>query len=112
MGTMAEAREVSGEARFVRAEGIVSRLVAGETILVPVNARSSDASTKAADLYVLNESGAMLWSALSAPRDMPDMARILMSEFGIDHATAAHDVEAFLHDMLQIGAIVRAGGTE
>ena len=109
---MPEARERSGGARYVRAEGIVSRQVAGETILVPVNARSTDASTKAADLFVLNESGAMLWGALTEPRGTPDMARILMSEFGIDHATAAHDVEAFLKDMLQIGAIVRAGGTE
>ena len=109
---MPEAREASGEGRFVRAEGIVSRVVAGETILVPVNARSTDASTKAADLFVLNESGALLWNALVEPRGGRDMARILMSEFGIDHATAAHDVEAFLHDMLQIGALVRAGGTE
>lgn len=109
---MAEAREQSGEARYLRAEGIVSRQVAGETILVPVNARSTDASTKAADLFVLNESGAMLWGALTEPRGTPDMARILMSEFDIDHATATHDVEAFLKDMLQIGAVVRAGGTE
>ena len=98
--------------RYVRGGGIVAREVAGETILVPVDARSSDVVSKAADLYVLNESGAVLWRALDQPREMPDLARILMSEFAIDLATAAHDVEAFLKDMLQIGAIVRAGGTE
>ena len=100
------------EARFVRGRGIVARQVAGETILVPVDARSSDVVSKAADLYVLNESGAVLWRALDQPLEAQELARILMSEFDIDRATATHDVEAFLKDMLQIGAIVRAGGNE
>lgn len=107
---MAEAGERG--ARFVRASGIVSREVAGEMILVPVDARSSDVVSKAADLYVLNESGATLWSALTAPQDVPSLARILMSEFEIDHATATTDAEAFLKDMLQIGAVTRAGEGE
>ena len=102
----------SAGARFVRASGIVSREVAGETILVPVDARSSDVVSKAADLYVLNESGAILWTALSSPQDLPSLARILMSEFEIDHATAAKDAQAFLNDMLQIGAVTRVGDGE
>lgn len=96
---------------YRRNVGIVAREVAGETILVPVDVRSSDVVSKAADLYVLNDSGALLWRALDQPTDARDLARILMSEFAIDDATATRDVEAFLTDMLQIGAIVRAGGT-
>ena len=94
--------------RYARAGGVVARRVAGELILVPVDARSSDVVAKAADLYSLNDSGARLWEALDEPRTKADMARILMSEYALAHAQATHDVEAFLTDMLQIGAIVRA----
>lgn len=100
---------MTGSERFVRSGEIVARRVAGELILVPVHARSSDVATKAADLYVLNDSGALLWEALETPGGAQDLARILMSEFQIEHARAMQDVEAFLSDMLQIGAIVRAG---
>ena len=102
--------ELPGEP-YVRSDGIVARDVAGELILVPIDARSSDVVSKAADLYVLNESARLLWNALQAPQSVPHLARILMSEFAIDDATAKQDVEAFLSDMLQIGAVVRAGGT-
>lgn len=97
--------------RYRRVEGIVAREIAGELILVPVDARTSDAVSKAADLYVLNESGALLWDALARPAAATDLARILMSEYGIEDAEATHDADAFLNDMIQIGAVVRAGGT-
>jgi hypothetical protein len=100
---------VSDTGRFARSGGIVARRVAGELILVPVDARSSDVVAKAADLYALNDTGAELWDALDEPRSAPELARILMSDFDIAHAQATKDVEAFLTDMLQIGAIVRAG---
>ncbi len=95
--------------RYARSQTIVARRVAGELILVPVDARSSDVVAKAADLYALNDTGAELWDALDEPRSAPELARILMSDFAIAHAQATKDVEAFLTDMLQIGAIVRAG---
>ncbi len=100
---------MSDAGRFARSGGIVARRVAGELILVPVDARSSDVVAKAADLYALNDTGAELWDALDEPRSAPELARILMSDFDIAHAQATKDVEAFLTDMLQIGAIVRAG---
>ena len=99
---------MNGE-RFARSEDVVARRVAGELILVPVHARSSNVVAKAADLYALNETGAGLWDALGEPRTAPELARILMTDFDIAHAQATHDVEAFLTDMLHIGAIVRAG---
>ena len=96
-------------ARYARSDHVVARRVAGELILVPVDSRSSDVVAKAADLYALNDTGAGLWQALEEPRSAPELARILMTDFDIAHAQATHDVEAFLTDMLQIGAIVRAG---
>ena len=82
-------------------------MIAGELLLVPLNARTTDATFRAADLYVLNETGALLWEELSHPVDSADLARKLMRTFDVPAGQAQADVEAFLTDLLSIGALER-----
>ena len=45
----------------------------------------------------MNESSAFLWKAVEGKDfDVETLANLLMEEYGIDHDTAQHDVEALL----------------
>jgi len=90
---------------WCRAGSVIARRVAGETVLVPLAARSSDPEYKAARLYVLNETGEYLWSLLDMPRSSNELAQNLTREFETAAGPAYSDVEAFLSALRDIGAV-------
>src|SRR5687767_11213431 len=93
-----------------RSPNVVARRVAGETVLVPLNASTSDPNRhKAADLYLLNETGETLWEALSSPRDTDELARNLMASYDVSADRAHSDVLTFVNALLEIGALQHAG---
>lgn len=52
----------------------------------------------------LNETGALLWQALEKGADAAALSALLMSEYEVDGATAAADVQRFL---ASLGDIVK-----
>jgi hypothetical protein len=95
-------------AKWARAASVIARRVAGETVLVPADARASDPEFKGARLYVLNETGEFLWALLETPRTAADLARNLTLEFETAEDRALADVEAFLVALRDIGAVREA----
>lgn len=102
---------MSDKLLVMRSPNVVARRVAGETVLVPLNASTSDPNRhKAADLYLLNETGETLWEALASPCNAGDLARILMASYDVSDEQAQADVSGFVSALLDIGALQRAGG--
>jgi hypothetical protein len=99
----------SGEL-WERANGVIARRVAGETVLVPVAPRAVDPEFKSARLYVLNETGEYLWSLLDRPRTTADLARNLTLAFEITAGRAHADVDVFLATLRDIGAVHEVTG--
>ena len=95
----------SAAVRWHRAGSVIARRVAGETVLVPLAARTSDPEYKAARLYVLNETGEYLWSLLDTPRSSGELAQNLTDVFETAAGPAHSDVEAFLSALRDIGAV-------
>lgn len=93
------------EARYTRSASVAVRRVAGETILVPFAATSSDLVTRSAEFYVLNASAELLWEQLATTVDRPTLARNLMNAYAVSAEQAEADVAVFLRTMLDIGAI-------
>lgn len=93
---------------FVRTEAMIPRRVAGETILVPANARSVTENSRAAELFVLNESAELLWSDLATPRSVPDLARKLMDAYSVSADDATTDAASFVRALVSIGAVTPA----
>src|SRR4029079_19221442 len=91
--------------RWCRAGSVIARRVAGETVLVPLAARTSDPEYKAARLYVLNETGEYLWSLLDNPRSSSELAQNLTDVFETAADPAHSDVEAFLSALRDIAAV-------
>lgn len=92
-------------ARFVRSADVVVRRVAGEVVLVPTVRRASAGFRPAASFHVLNESGEFLWDQLKAPADVEELTSKLMRHYEIEADVARGDVESFLADLANCGAI-------
>lgn len=97
--------EGAREDEWRRAPGVVARRVAGEMVLVPTASGRASHDTR---FFVLNEAAERLWSLLEAPRTPAELAQHLTVEFDVDSGRARADVEAFLADMSEQGAIIRA----
>jgi hypothetical protein len=73
-------------------------------VLVPVAGARSQRDTR---FFVLNETAERLWSLLEAPYAAAELAQHLTEDFEVDAARARADVDAFLADLLEQGAIIR-----
>src|ERR1035437_1717652 len=55
---------------LVRSQSVVARVVAGETLIVPVRARVGDL----ASIYSFNGTGSLIWKLLESPRTVGQLA--------------------------------------
>jgi len=81
---------------FVRSPAVVSRRVAGETLVVPVRGRVGDL----ASIYSFNQTGSLIWQSLESPRGFAELVSIVEQEYVVEHDQARRDVKQFLQDML------------
>lgn len=93
------------EALYRRTHGIVTRRVAGELLLVPTKARTLDTATRAAELFVLNESGERMWAWLEQPISIQGLARNLIGEYEVPADQAQADAEGFVRSLRAIGIV-------
>lgn len=92
---------------YARAEHIVSRRVAGESILVPLASRGADIQA----IYDLNPVGAFIWEHLDGSRSGTDVVRLMTEAFEVETDRAAADYLAFVEQLLTIGVIQITGPT-
>jgi hypothetical protein len=86
---------------FVRSQSVVSRLIGGETLVVPVRGNVGDL----ASIYSFNEIGSLLWKLLEIPRRLNELLAAVEREYDVDSETARQDVERFVSDMLSAGLV-------
>lgn len=84
------------EQLFVRSQAVVSRRVAGETLVVPVRGKVGDL----ASIYSFNQTGSLIWQSLESPKGFAELVCIVEQEYAVVHDLARRDVKQFLHDML------------
>ena len=81
---------------FVRSQSVVSRRVAGETLIVPVRGKVGDL----ASIYSFNQTGSLIWQSLESPKGLAELISVVEQEYAVEHGQAERDVKQFLHDML------------
>jgi hypothetical protein len=104
----AEIGSMEKERRHVRAGGIVTREIAGETILVPIRQGVGDLSC----IFTLNETGSFLWGLIDGERSIDDLVQEVCEAFHVPDEAAARDVAGFLSEMEQAGLLRLAEPTE
>src|SRR3984885_1039160 len=88
--------KTQAEQLFVRSQPVVSRRVAGETLVVPVRGKVGDL----ASIYSFNQTGSLIWQSLESPRGFAELVSIVEQEYVVEHDQARRDVKQFLHDMV------------
>lgn len=86
---------------FVQSQSVVARVVAGETLIVPIRAKVGDL----ASIYTFNGTGSLVWKFLESPRTLSQLAAAVAQEYEIDLPRAEQDVAKFVDDMKAAGLV-------
>ena len=86
---------------FVRSQAVVARVVAGETLIVPVRAKVGDL----ASIYSFNGTASVIWKLLESPRTVAELAEALAREYDVEMAQAERDVTDFVNEMKAVGLV-------
>jgi len=80
---------------------IVSRLIAGELILVPIRKHVGDLE----NIYTLNETGARIWELIDGQRSLSEVHQQMVNEYDIDPQQAELDLLELVDSLTQNGAL-------
>ncbi len=86
---------------FTRSQAVVSRRVAGETLIVPVRGKVGDLGS----IYSFNETGSLIWQSLETPKGLSELIGAVEHEYEVGQEQAERDVTQFLIDMLSVGLV-------
>ena len=80
---------------------MVSRVVAGETLIVPVRSKVGDL----ASIYSFNGTGTLIWKLLESPKTVSEIATVVAREYEVEPAQAERDVTSFVEEMKAVGLV-------
>src|SRR5260370_41136367 len=86
---------------FIRSQSVVSRVVGGETLIVPIRAKVGDL----ASIYSFNGTGSLIWRLMESPRTVAELATALAQTYEVDPARAEQDVASFVIEMKSVGLV-------
>jgi len=86
---------------FIRSRTVVSRVVGGETLIVPVRGKVGDL----ASIYRFNGTGSLVWQLLDEPQSVADLATAVTREYAVEPEQAQKDVDDFVGEMLAVGLV-------
>ena len=90
---------------FIKVSEIVTRNIAGETIVVPVKGRVGDMDS----IYTLNEVGTLIWRLVDDRASVNQMVDAVTEEYDVGPVEAERDVFEFLGSLEEAGLIKTAG---
>ena len=90
---------------YVRSDSVVSRVIAGETLIVPISKGVGDL----ASIYSLNPVATTIWEAISHPRSKGEIVQLIAQEFETENRQLERDVETFLVEMESVGLVTEVG---
>jgi Coenzyme PQQ synthesis protein D (PqqD) len=89
------------ESRFIRNPDLVSRNVAGETVVVPICRGVADLDA----IYTFNGVGTHLWALLAESRTEAELGAFIEQRFAIGMEQALSDVRVFLTELQEVDLV-------
>jgi hypothetical protein len=86
---------------YIRSRAVVSRLVAGETLVLPVRGDIGDL----ASFYTLNGTATTIWEALEKPRSLTEICDVIDRKYEIGKERAEEDLVLFVREMCSLGLV-------
>jgi hypothetical protein len=94
-------RDMTRDETLVRSQAVVARVVAGETLIVPIRAKVGDL----ASIYSFNGTGSLIWKLLESPRTVEELAAAVAQAYEVEPAQAEQDVVSFVSEMKSVGLV-------
>lgn len=82
---------------------VVTREIAGETLLVPVRGRLAQLQ----QLFVLNPVAHFIWQQLDGTRDVAALHGAVLERFEVEADEARRDLLSLLHDLAEAGLLAQ-----
>jgi hypothetical protein len=92
---------------FVKENDLVTRDIAGESIIVPIKGHVGDLE----GIFTLNEVGAMIWRLIDGRTTGRQLAEAVRNEYDPGASEAEKDVVDFLRSLEDAGLIRPCGAT-
>lgn len=86
---------------LVRSQSVVARVIAGETLIVPIRGKVGDL----ASIYSFNGTGTLIWKLLETPKTVKQLAEAIANEYDVVEDHAERDVAAFVGEMKAVGLV-------
>ena len=86
---------------LIRSQAVVARVVAGETLIVPIRAKVGDLSS----IYSLNGTGSLIWKLLESPRTLAQLATSIAQAYNVESGQAERDTTNFVSEMKSVGLV-------
>jgi hypothetical protein len=86
---------------FVKGKDLVTRCVAGETIIVPIKGNVGDLDS----IYTLNEVGTVIWGLIDGKKRLDQIIEAIYSAYEVTSEVAKKDVIDFLNTLETAGLI-------
>jgi hypothetical protein len=93
---------------YTRSRAIVSRLIAGETLILPVTGDVGDLTS----FYTLNETATTIWEALEKPRTLKEICDVIERKYEISRERVVEDMEFFVSEMCALSLVKVAAHQE
>ena len=86
---------------LVRSKAVVARVVAGETLIVPIRAKVGDL----ASIYSFNGTGSLIWKLLESAKTVEQLATAVAQAYEVEPEQAERDVTNFVSEMRSVGLV-------
>jgi len=86
---------------FVREKDLVTRTIAGETIIVPVKNNVGDLDS----IYALNEVGSTIWELIDGKNSIVQIVEVVCDVYDVTSEVAKEDISDFLSTLETSGLI-------
>ena len=93
---------------YARSRAVVSRLIAGETLILPVRGDVGDLTR----FYALNETATTIWEALEKPRTLKEICEVIERKYEISGERAVEEMGFFVSEMCALGLVKVAAHQE
>jgi|SRR5689334_23700473 len=100
---MSEISQMPNHRKFRRKGEYIARVVAGETIVVPICGNVGDLES----IYNLNQVASLIWEMTDGRTSVGQTVEAVCREFDVPPDTAARDTLEFLHG-LELSGLVEA----
>jgi|SRR6185437_4482610 len=92
---------ITANFRYAQSDSVVARVIAGETLIVPVRGGVGDL----ASIYSLNELGSFIWRQLQPAKTCQELVSLVMDEYDVTAEVAQQDVGIFIGKIKDAGII-------